>query len=222
MTRARDVSNIDGILTTKGDIYAATAAATPARLGVGTNDQVLTADSAQATGLKWATPASGGMTLISTTTLSGTTSTNIGSIPGTYNHLYILIENWGANSGANCRFNLYTAGFSVLIDSRTTMTGTTGSVTYQGGATESIIAFNCSAAASTDGFQSAIYVPNYTSTSSRKTFHYYTGYSDVTNGQGVQFGVSGLRNGPAGAVTSVTVSSSSGNHSGTVKIYGVK
>jgi hypothetical protein len=59
MTRARDVSNIDGILTTKGDIYAATAAATPARLGVGTNNQALLADSTTATGLRWgsATPS---------------------------------------------------------------------------------------------------------------------------------------------------------------------
>jgi hypothetical protein len=46
-------------LTTKGDIYAATAASTPARLGVGTNGQTLVADSTAATGLKWATPASG-------------------------------------------------------------------------------------------------------------------------------------------------------------------
>ena len=51
MTRARDVSNIDGLLTAKGDIYAATAAGTPARLGVGANDLLLTADSTQATGL---------------------------------------------------------------------------------------------------------------------------------------------------------------------------
>jgi hypothetical protein len=58
MTRSRDVANIDGLLTTKGDIYAATAASTPARLGVGSNNQVLTADSSTATGLKWATPGS--------------------------------------------------------------------------------------------------------------------------------------------------------------------
>ncbi len=48
-------------LTTKGDLYAATAASTPARLAVGSNGQVLTADSAQATGMKWAPAASGGM-----------------------------------------------------------------------------------------------------------------------------------------------------------------
>lgn len=41
-------------LTTKGDLYVATATSTPARLGVGTNGQVLTADSAAATGTKWA------------------------------------------------------------------------------------------------------------------------------------------------------------------------
>jgi len=44
-------------LTTKGDVY--TYSTTDARLGVGTNDYVLTADSTEATGLKWA-PASGG------------------------------------------------------------------------------------------------------------------------------------------------------------------
>ena len=40
-------------LTAKGDIYAATASASTDRLAVGTNDQVLTADSTQSTGLKW-------------------------------------------------------------------------------------------------------------------------------------------------------------------------
>lgn len=47
-------------LTTKGDLYVATASATIARQGVGSNGQVLTADSAQTNGLKWATPSSGG------------------------------------------------------------------------------------------------------------------------------------------------------------------
>jgi hypothetical protein len=53
VTRARDVANIDGVLTTKGDIYAATAAATPARLGVGNNGETLVADSSASTGLRY-------------------------------------------------------------------------------------------------------------------------------------------------------------------------
>jgi hypothetical protein len=46
------------IVDVKGDLITATAADTPARIAVGANNTVLTADSSTATGLKWATPAS--------------------------------------------------------------------------------------------------------------------------------------------------------------------
>jgi hypothetical protein len=48
------------LIDAKGDLIGATAADTPARLAVGTNGQVLTADSTAATGLAWATPATTG------------------------------------------------------------------------------------------------------------------------------------------------------------------
>ena len=68
-------------LTTKGDTYVATAASTVTRLGAGTDGQVLTADSTQTKGLKWATPATGSVTSITAGTgLSGGTITTTGTI----------------------------------------------------------------------------------------------------------------------------------------------
>ena len=69
------------LLTTKGDIIVATGNATLVRQGVGTNGQVLTADSTQADGVIWATPAAGGSTLLAVLTNSygsnySTTSTS--------------------------------------------------------------------------------------------------------------------------------------------------
>jgi len=62
---AQDDSNAiqNAIVDAKGDIIAATGADTPARLAVGTNGHVLTADSTTATGLKWAAAAGGGKVL---------------------------------------------------------------------------------------------------------------------------------------------------------------
>ena len=59
-----DASGIPAtIFDAKGDLIAASAADTAARLAVGTNGQYLSADSTTATGLKWVTPASGGKVL---------------------------------------------------------------------------------------------------------------------------------------------------------------
>jgi hypothetical protein len=88
---AQDDSNAiqNAIVDAKGDLIGATAADTPARLAVGTNGQILMADSTAATGLKWATPSGGGMTLIQQTVASGNTSIDFSSISGSYKHLFL-------------------------------------------------------------------------------------------------------------------------------------
>jgi hypothetical protein len=94
---AQDDTNAiqNAIVDAKGDLIAATAADTPARLAVGTDGYILTADSAEATGLKWTAGAAGGsLTLLSTTTLnSGTTSQTISGISSAYEQLLIVAKN---------------------------------------------------------------------------------------------------------------------------------
>ena len=73
-----------GQFTAKGTLLSATAASTPGVLGVGANNTVLTADSAEATGLKWATPAGGGKVL---QVIMGENSTNATLTTTTYSDI---------------------------------------------------------------------------------------------------------------------------------------
>lgn len=109
------------ILDAKGDLITATAADTPARLAVGTNGQVLTADSTTATGLKWATAAAGGMTQLATGTLSGATTT-ISGISGSYKDLQIIVRNFDPTSDGG--------GLSIRMNSDSTASRHLTSSTY--------------------------------------------------------------------------------------------
>ncbi len=93
------------IFDAKADILTATAADTPARLAVGANDTVLTADSSTATGLKWAAVSSGGMTLISETVASAASSISFSSISGSYKQL-VLVWNGIRHSGSGSAFSV--------------------------------------------------------------------------------------------------------------------
>jgi hypothetical protein len=67
------------IIDAKGDLIAGTAADTAARLAVGTNGQVLTADSTQSTGVKWATPSGGSSVKEATFKIAGVLTTGVGA-----------------------------------------------------------------------------------------------------------------------------------------------
>jgi len=165
-------------MTTKGDIIVATGSGTFVRQGVGTNGQVLTADSVEADGVKWATPASGGMTQIATGNLTGSAVT-ISSIPATYNSLRLTLNQW----------SLDTNGKIGIITNNDTSTSYTWAI-FQGGSTTGVsgsssqnkceLVKSLSAAGQTNQ-SSIIDFPLYNN-SDNLTATALTGYRNVTNG----------------------------------------
>jgi hypothetical protein len=109
---AQDDSNAiqNTIVDAKGDLIAATAADTPARLAVGTNGQVLTADSTAATGLKWASAGSD-YVLLNTYTMPGSaTSYSVNNIfSSTYTN-YVIIGKMNNSSTNSLSIKLRLSG----------------------------------------------------------------------------------------------------------------
>ena len=205
-------------LTTKGDLFTFTT--TDARIGVGANGTVLTADSAEATGLKWAAPAGGGgITLISTTSFSGSSIT-LSSIPTTYKNLYLEITGvYGSDTyqDVNVRFNgdsgsNYDWGKQGSQNSSTDVSNAQSATSFQ-------IVNSGTNTGAADKSSAILSVFNYAQTSVPVIFTSFgRGKQDtnlkssVVNGQ--------YRN--AANVTSITFLASSGTFSaGSVKLYGV-
>ena len=199
-------------LTTKGDLFGYST--TDARVAVGTNGTVLTADSTAATGVAWA--AASGMTLLSTTSLTGA-STTVSSISQSYTDLYFVILNayLSVDEYIKLQFNGdTTAGNHLSFSTRLRSSGASSSID----ATTELASSGPDNQAKPNIITGII--RNYTSS----TYHYcQTNASLFTDALNFGLSVGQISYFGTSAITSLKFYTTTGTFSaGTVAIYGVK
>ncbi len=198
-------------LTTKGDLFGFDTA--DARIPVGTNGHVLTADSTQSLGLKWAAAPTGGMTLITSGSL-GSAGVSLTSITSAYTDLLFWV--YGAKT---------TAGYYGIWFSNSSGTGkyVTSMSVLDSVAGSSYINFRTQAmSAATTTNSLAIWAKNYTSTAAAKPIsyfgHLYTGTSHYAM-------VGGGSTNDSGAIDRIDLQEATGGGTftaGSYQLWGIK
>ena len=202
----------------KGDLVAGTAADTFARLAVGANGTVLTADSAETTGLKWATPVSGGITLITSTDMAGVADVTFSTIAGTYKNLYVLVKNYYQAADARLKIEFNSDTTAGNYDATITTGRSSGALTSY--ANTNLLQDLTTEGADADNFM-YLYIPDYTNTIARKQIQNFAGFLTDNGGVATHYGTNQWRN--TSAITQIKIlSTSAGNFTaGTCQLYGV-
>ena len=95
----------------KGDLIGGTGADTFARLAVGANGTVLTADSAETTGLKWAAAGGSDFVRIATTSFTSSSAFSLNDIfSTTYTNYMVILNVTGASGTGNLQARLRVSG----------------------------------------------------------------------------------------------------------------
>ena len=206
---ATDATGMSNPMTTTGDTIYSSSGSTPARLGIGSTGQVLTV----AGGVpSWATASSGGMTLISTTTLSGST-VSLTSIPGTYNTLQLLI--FGSTAGSQYRYTIRPNGTTANFRGQQLLNGSGGLLNNTN---FNVIDSDLLSSNTVNAYSITIY--NYASATAVKPVQSF--------GTGLDSGSVGIATFNAGifnltsAITSLDIASTQSFTAGTALLYGVK
>jgi hypothetical protein len=199
-------------LTTTGDLYYASGANTPARLGIGSTGQVLTVSG----GLPAWSTGGGGMTVIASGTLSGAVL-DLTSIPSSYVNLALYLANPSVTtSGNNINMtlnNISTANYSFqyTTTSATTITNIISAnnmaLNYASGFSSSTTAYN----------SSNIVINNYTSTTAEKEITVYTSAAQI-----FEKGTCRAAGAVTSAISRITLTPGSNFTGGTYVLYGVK
>ena len=187
----------------------------------GTSGQYLTKNSNTDLDFAWVTLNAGGMTLISTTTLSGA-STTLSSIPGTYNNLVLHIRNFRPatnNQSLRFYFNADNGANRYYTNSGTNYNTTGGNVSFN----STQISTGDDTSSTTNNGEIYITISDYANTATWKTAEIITVSSDGTTPTLLRRILSYGTYNQTGAISSITFLSSSGNLSaGSVLLYGVK
>jgi len=212
--------------TTAGDIsYRGSTANAKTRLPIGTANQVLRVNSG-ATAPEWATVSSGGMTLLSTTTLTGS-NTTISSISQDYNELVVYIYDVANNTSNGVFFGRPTNGATGLDvanigPAQINGDNTVGFLNANGDRLSSDVSGLTRDRTDANNFWE-MRLPNYTSTTSYKGYQVIGGYYEVVDGRyEAWFNLGIVRSDSAINALQFIVSGGGSFTSGTVKIYGVK
>ena len=205
------------IADAKGDLIAGTAADTVARLAVGTNGQVLTADSTEATGLKYATPSAGAVTLISTTSYSGQSSQAFDSkFTSTYDSYYVLMTSYDAGVAAELRFQFRSSAPATIATGYTygaRFLNPDGTPTDSFGISQTYLNLKQNGFTSTN---TAVYSFTVMNPLSSKCYMTYAGWSS-----GGQYSFSGAMTCSSAPASGFILTPASSTITGTVSIYGV-
>lgn len=200
--------------TTAGDIDYYTTSTAKARIGIGTAGQVLAVNSG-ATAPEWVTSSSGGMTLISTTTLSGA-STTLSSIPQTYNSLLLIVSGvTGNTSDESIRL------LPNNVDNLSSYVRVTGSAVTTVNSQTLAVSCNRSTDRTSANNVYGITIDNYASTTTYKPFN-TRGFQVSTGGTLEALGAFGAYR-ETTAITSLVFDYAGQTFAGgTVLLYGVK